>query len=157
MLRRVHAVLLLAPFVGRLLSAQSAQVSFVRVHMEADRPSATTMTAPVKGGAAAAVLEAQPSLDLGAIARAYPQRLHGEADYAVLIALTDAGKAAFAQATGRHISRRVAVVVDDTVTKLAVVRSALRGPIPIADGLSEARATALADRITAQVRLWRAP
>jgi preprotein translocase subunit SecD len=74
------------------------------------------------------------------------------------MSFTDVGRARFHEVTTEIAGQRLAVFVEGQFTKAPTIKTGLRGPVPIKDGIAtEEAARELAARINAELKALSSP
>jgi preprotein translocase subunit SecD len=136
---------------------QTDPATTVRFHTEA-APADSAMIVNIPLEDVELRLNPVPAVDLRAAAgvRVVPDVLHG--GYQLVMSFTDVGRARFHEVTTEIAGQRLAVFVEGQFTKAPTIKTGLRGPVPIKDGIAtEEAARELAARINAELKALSSP
>lgn len=123
--------------------AQSPASDYIRFHAEASADDTTALRLPARSVANRVAIVPTAMIDLRGVARvSTAPESHGRG-HMVLVEFTADGKAAMQRETAAILGRRLAVVVNDSITIVPRIDGSIGGPVPVAQGLTEARAKAL--------------
>jgi hypothetical protein len=157
MLRPVCCALLASIVLGSCNGEGEARsneeaAELISFHWPVDQPAPGVRICTLVGSGEEIALDPTPIIRLEHIAEAYVAR---EEDDFVTLRLTEPGRAKLAAATAERIGESLAIVVDDEVWALPLIRSSLDVPeLPLMPQQNPAEAERFAARINAAIAAY---
>jgi hypothetical protein len=129
--------------------SNGAPAELISFHWPVDQPTPGVRICRIVGSGEEIALDPNPIVGMEHIAEAYLAR---EEDDFVTVRLTEAGRVRLAEATADRIGEHLAIVVDDEVWALPLIRSSLDVPeLPLRPQQDPAAAARFAARINAVI------